>query len=449
MIRETTTADCWGTLMRWIVALAASTVALPGLGGARPVPASRDASLLRMFSRELAVLIVAAAHSLGHRPRSATAPRSDRASAPGRSRASVSPRSPHPPPPPPEAAATAAGPRAPSHPPENQGERLFRSPRRFASSLVASRCFGSSSQLRRSVVSFRQLVEASAVRRSFDGALSASAGRRSFGSALSASAGHRSFGRPSKLRRSIVSFGSPSQLRQPVVSFVRPPKLRQSVVSFGRALLASAALPKLRRLASRLAFAAAEGPSAAAGGVRAPLGAQQIADGDRRGGPRRDLPQIRRLESAKRLFRDPQLADFACLHRSSPPGMDGWTTGRPRESTGRPRTPRMIGEGGWECKPGSRIRRTDKEGLFSLRTPCELSRNFLAGIDRAVKSASVAAVLAFFYEGPGLHRDLHGQLSHREAEPRCRRSGSLADLARLVGASPARFRLGRLAVGCE
>jgi hypothetical protein len=48
-----------------------------------------------------------------------------------------------------------------------------------------------------------------------------------------------------------------------------------------------------------------------------------------------------------------------------------------------------------------------------------------------------AGVLAFVHEGPGLHRDLHGQLSHRKAEPRRRRSSPSADLARLVEASPA------------
>jgi hypothetical protein len=44
MSRETTTADFWGTLMRWIVALAASVVAFPCQAGTRPVFAPRVAA---------------------------------------------------------------------------------------------------------------------------------------------------------------------------------------------------------------------------------------------------------------------------------------------------------------------------------------------------------------------------------------------------------------------
>ncbi len=44
MSRETTTADLWGTLVRWIVALMAPVVpavALSGHDGTRPIPAPR------------------------------------------------------------------------------------------------------------------------------------------------------------------------------------------------------------------------------------------------------------------------------------------------------------------------------------------------------------------------------------------------------------------------
>src|SRR5436309_3735814 len=57
---------------------------------------------------------------------------------------------------------------------------------------------------------------------------------------------------------------------------------------------------------------------AVAGRRGAPLGAEVVADGDRRGDGRRDLLQLPGIEIAERLARDLQLADFAYFHCSSP-----------------------------------------------------------------------------------------------------------------------------------
>jgi hypothetical protein len=64
MSQETTTSDFWGTLMRWIVALAASAVDLSRHDGARPLSATRVASSLRMFARAIEVSHATAPRSL-------------------------------------------------------------------------------------------------------------------------------------------------------------------------------------------------------------------------------------------------------------------------------------------------------------------------------------------------------------------------------------------------
>jgi hypothetical protein len=233
MSQETTVANFWGTLVRWIVALVAPVVDLSRHDGDRPLSATRVVAPLRVLSRNLEASVAAAppsAPALRRRawlgsgvrpwtpagfglppcsPPSATPTwrRGDRRRSPPFPRAvSVLLRT--------RASVCSAPPSFSLLPCRIAASAAHRSFDGTLSASAACRSFGGSSKLRRLVEAsaahcqlrqaieapagdcwLRQPVEASTGHRSFGSALSASAGRRSFGSALLASAAHRSFGR--------------------------------------------------------------------------------------------------------------------------------------------------------------------------------------------------------------------------------------------------------------
>jgi len=64
MSRETTTANFWGTLVRWIAALVAPAVDLSRHDGDRPLSATRVVAPLPVLSRELETSDAAAPRSV-------------------------------------------------------------------------------------------------------------------------------------------------------------------------------------------------------------------------------------------------------------------------------------------------------------------------------------------------------------------------------------------------